>query len=109
MAQHSTTSHNLDEDIVSQLFFENDRLSKDLQIEKEVTDLLNKRIEVLEQENRIICNHVFAYFAKIEDNYNVLPTFCRALHDDYLEEAKDTQPDILNISTPLDMPLPLDM
>lgn len=99
----------LDEDIVSQLFFENDRLSKDLEIEKEVTDLLNKRIDVLEQENRIICNHVFAYFAKIEDNYNVLPTFCRALHDDYLEEAKEHQPDILNISTPLDMPLPLDM
>jgi len=102
-------SINLDEDIVSQLFFENDRLSKDLQIEKEVTDLLNKRIDVLEQENRIICKYVFAYFAKIEDNYNVLPTFCRALHDDYLEEAKDHQPDILNISTPLDMPLPLDM
>jgi hypothetical protein len=99
----------MDEDIVSQLFFENDRLSKELEIEKEVSDLLNKRIAILEQENHIICSHVFAYFAKIEDSYHVLPTFCRALHDDYLEQAKDNQPDILNISTPLDMPLPLDM
>jgi hypothetical protein len=99
----------LDEDIVSQLFSENDRLGRELAIEKNVSDVLNARIEILEQKLRIISNRVIAYFAQIEDNYNVLPTFCRALHDDYLEQAKDAQPDILNMSTPLGMPLPLIM
>jgi hypothetical protein len=99
----------IDDDIVTQLFCENERLAKELEIEKEVTDLLNKRIDVLEQENRIICIKVFEYFAKIEDSCNVLPVFCRAIHDNYLEDAKSAQPDITNMSTPLDMPLPLDI
>ena len=109
MEQSANNQSALDEDIVSQLFSENDRLGRELAIEKHVSDVLNARIEILEQENHIICNRVFAYFARIEDNYNVLPVFCRALHDDYLEQAKEAQPDILNISTPLGMPLPLDM
>ena len=99
----------MDEDIVSQLFSENDRLSRELKIENNVSDVLNARIEILEQKLRIISNKVITYFAQIEDNYNVLPVFCRALHDDYLEQAKEAHPDILNISTPLGMPLPLDM
>ena len=109
MEQSAINQSALDEDIVSQLFSENDRLGRELAIEKNVSDVLNARIEILEQKLRIISNRVIAYFAQIEDTYNVLPVFCRALHEDYLEQAKETQPDILNMSTPLGMPLPLNM
>lgn len=101
----------MDEDIVAQLIEENERLRQELAEENDITDILDERVKKLEYENEMLLNSIESYMKRL----SIIPAFCRATHEPYLEDFKDSHPDILadpiarpNIAEP-NMPLPLDM
>ena len=102
----------MDEDIVAQLIEENERLRKELAEENDITDILDERVKNLEYENEMLLNSIESYMKRL----STIPAFCRATHDPYLEDFKDSHPDILAVPTIVpptivtpNMPLPLDM
>jgi hypothetical protein len=92
----------MDEDIIAQLIEENERLRKELAEENEITDILDERVKNLEYENEMLITNIESFMKRL----NAIPVFCRATHEPYLEEFKDSHPNIL--AEP-NMPLPLDM
>ena len=97
----------MDEDIVAQLIEENERLRKELAEENDITDILDERVKNLEYENEMLLNSIESYMKRL----STIPAFCRATHDPYLEDFKDSHQDILSVPTIVtpNMPLPLDM
>jgi hypothetical protein len=93
----------MDEDIIAQLIEENDRLRKELAEENEITDILDERVKNLEYENEMLITNIESFMKRL----SVIPLLCRATHEPYLEEFKDSHADIL--AAPLGLPLPLDM
>lgn len=96
----------MDEDIVAQLIEENERLRQELAEENDITDILDERVKKLEYENEMLLNSIESYMKRL----SIIPAFCRAIHEPYLEDFKDSHADILAdpIAEP-NMPLPLDM
>jgi hypothetical protein len=92
----------MDEDIIAQLIEENERLRKQLAEENEITDILDERVKNLEYENEMLITNIESFMKRL----NAIPVFCRATHEPYLEEFKESHPNILADSS---LPLPLDM
>ena len=93
----------MDEDIIAQLIEENDRLRKQLAEENEITDILDERVKNLEYENEMLITNIESFMKRL----SVIPLLCRATHEPYLEEFKESHADIL--AAPIGLPLPLDM
>jgi len=93
----------MDDCIIAQLIEENERLRKQLEEENKITDILDERVKNLEYENEMLITSIEAYMKRM----NAIPVFCRATHEPYLEEFKESHADIL--AAPSNMPLPLDM
>ena len=93
----------MDEEIIAQLIEENERLRKELAEENEITDILDERVKNLEYENEMLITNIESFMKRLSS----IPLLCRATHEPYLEEFKDSHTDIL--ATTLGLPLPLDM
>jgi hypothetical protein len=92
----------MDEDIIAQLIEENERLRKELAEENVITDILDERVKNLEYENEMLITNIESFMKRLSS----IPVLCRATHEPYLEEFKDSHADILAAPN---MPLPLDM
>jgi hypothetical protein len=92
----------MDEDIIAQLIEENDRLRKELAEENEITDILDERVKNLEYENEMLITNIESFMKRL----SVIPVLCRATHEPYLEEFKDSH---ANILADPNLPLPLDL
>ena len=86
----------------NELAEENKRLRNELAEENKITDILDERVKNLEYENEMLITSIEAYMKRM----NAIPVFCRATHEPYLEEFKESHADILADSS---LPLPLDM